>query len=103
MGMIVIQGTITTKPDKRDATIEACNKMRAATIDEPGCLAYRFGFSTDDPTVLLVTEQWADEESLKPHMTSPHMAEFGAAIGDIVGGPVDVTRFEIASSGPLMG
>ena len=49
MGMIVIQGTITTKPDKRDATIEACNKMRAATIDEPGCLC------------LLYTSDAADE------------------------------------------
>jgi len=103
VGMIVIQGTITTKPEKRDATIEACNTMRAATITEPGCLAYRFGFSTDDPTVLLVTEQWENEDALTPHIASPHMAAFGAAIGDIVGGPVDVTRFEIASSGPLFG
>jgi hypothetical protein len=31
------------------------------------------------------------------------MAAFGAAIGEIVGGPVDVTRFEISSSGPLFG
>lgn len=101
--VIVIQGTIVTKADRRDDVVAACNAMRAATIDEQGCLAYRFGFATDDPTVLVVTEQWADEEALGAHMGTEHMATFGAVIGDVVGGPVDVTRFEIASHGPLFG
>jgi quinol monooxygenase YgiN len=103
VGMLVIQGTITINPDKREQTIEACNTMRAATIVEPGCLGYRFGFATDDPNVLMVAEQWESEDALGPHMASPHMAAFGAAIGEIGGGPVDVTRFEISSSGPLFG
>src|SRR4051812_24458595 len=76
VGMLVIQGTITIDPTKRDRTIEACNTMRAATITEPGCLGYRFGFATDDPDVLMVAEQWESEEALVPHMSSPHMAEF---------------------------
>jgi quinol monooxygenase YgiN len=103
VGQIVVQGTITINPEKRERAIEACNTMRAATIVEPGCLAYRFGFATDDPNVLMVAEHWEDEAALGPHMASPHMAEFGAAIGEIVGGPVDVTKFEIASAGPLFG
>jgi quinol monooxygenase YgiN len=101
VGMIVIQGTIVINPEKRDKTIEACNTMRAATIVEDGCLGYRFGFATDDPDVLMVAEQWESGDALVPHMASAHMAAFGAAIGEIVGGLVDVTRFEIASSGPL--
>jgi quinol monooxygenase YgiN len=103
VGQIVVQGTITVAPDKREQAIEACNTMRAATIVEPGCLAYRFGFATDDPNVLMVAEHWEDEAALGPHVASPHMAEFGAAIGEVVGGPVDVTKFEIASAGPLFG
>ena len=103
MGMIVVQGTITVDPAKRERAIEACNTMRAATITEPGCLAYRFGFATDDPNVLMVAEQWESEDALVPHMSSPHMAEFGGAIGEIVGGPVDVTKFQIESAGPLFG
>jgi len=103
VGMIVIQGTITIDPAKREQAIEACNTMRAATIVEPGCLGYRFGFATDDANVLMVAEQWEDEDALGPHMASPHMAAFGVAVGEVVGGPVDVTRFEIASSGPLFG
>ena len=103
MGKIVVQGTITIDPAKRERTIEACNAMRAATIAEPGCIDYRFGFATDDPNVLMVAEHWEDEDALVPHMSSPHMADFGAAIGEIVGGPVDVTKFQIASAWPLFG
>ena len=29
------------------------------------------------------------------HAGSPHMAAFGAAIGDVIGGPADVLRFEV--------
>ena len=103
VAQIVIQGTITINPEKRERAIEACNTMRAATIVEPGCLGYRFGFATDDANVLMVAEQWENEDALVPHMSSPHMAEFGGAIGEIVGGPVDVTKFQIESSGPLFG
>ena len=103
MGMIVIQGTIVINPAKREVAIEAANTMRAATIVEDGCLAYRFGFTTDDPNVLMVAEQWESEEKLMAHAKSPHMAAFGAAIGDVIGGPADVLRFEVSSSGPLFG
>ena len=102
MGMIVIQGTIVIDPAKREAAIEAANTMRAATIVEDGCLGYRFGFATDDPDLLMVAEQWASEEALVPHMASAHMAAFGAAMGEFVAGPADLTRFEVASSGPLL-
>jgi len=101
--MIVIQGTIVINPAKREVAIEAANTMRAATIAEDGCLAYRFGFTTDDPNVLMVAEQWESEEKLMAHAKSPHMAAFGAAIGDVIGGPADVLRFEVSSSGPLFG
>jgi len=43
----------------------------------------------------------ADTESLEAHFASAHFAEFVDELGAWVDGEVSVTRYEIASSGPV--
>ncbi len=101
--MIVIQGSLPIHADRREAAIAATTEMRDATLAEHGCLGYRFGFAIDDPDVVMVMEQWADEEALGAHMATPHMAAFGAAVGEIVSGPAAVMRFDVSAARPLFG
>jgi quinol monooxygenase YgiN len=101
--MIAIQGSLRIRPDGREDAIAAAAVMRAATLAEPGCIAYRFGFATDDPDVVLVMEQWEDADALARHMATPHMAAFGEAIAGLIAGESDLTRFEVSSAGPLFG
>lgn len=103
MTMIVIQGTLPIRPEKREAVAAAAAKMRAATIVEEGCVAYRFGWAIDDPNVMMVAEQWSSAETLAAHSKSDHLAAFGKAVADGIGGAPEVTKFEIASAGPLGG
>jgi quinol monooxygenase YgiN len=99
--MILITGKATLLPDHRDAAIAAANTMSAASLAEPGCIDYRFWISTTDPNTMLLLEEWEDQASLDAHITQPHLAEFGAALGPALDGGFAVIKHEIASSGPL--
>src|SRR5689334_7082872 len=37
--------------------------MRKHTIDEPGCIDYRFWSATDDPNAILLFEQWQEQSA----------------------------------------
>lgn len=99
--MLLVSGEATLHPHKRDEAIEAMNAMSEASMAEAGCHDYRFWFSSADPNRLLIFERWEDQASLDAHFRTPHMATFGAAFGPAVDGGVELTKFEIASFGPL--
>jgi quinol monooxygenase YgiN len=99
--MILIAGRATLRPDQRDAALSAADAMRTHTIAEPGCDDYRFWVGSDDPNTFLLFEQWDAQESLDRHLTTPELGAFLDAIAPALAGPLEVTRFEVARSGPL--
>ena len=101
--MIVITGTIPYNPEKRDQAVSAATAMQRATLQEPGCNVYQFSFAIDDPSIVCIAEEWADQAALDAHFASPHMAAFGLQMGDFVAGPGTFTKYVVSSSGPLFG
>jgi quinol monooxygenase YgiN len=101
--MIIITGRVRVHPDQRDAAIAAAQDMRKRTIDEPGCIDYRFWSATDDPNAILLFEQWEEQSALQAHLAAPHMTAFLAQIEPAVDGALEVTRFEVSDHGPLFG
>ena len=99
--MIIITGKAQVHPDQRDAAISAAQDMRKHTIDEPGCIDYRFWSATDDRDAFLVFEQWEDQTALDTHLAQPHTAAFLTDIGPALDDGVEVTRFEVSNRGPL--
>jgi quinol monooxygenase YgiN len=101
--MIIVTGRVRVHADQRDAAILAAEGMRKHTIDEPGCVDYRFWSATDDHDAILLFEQWEEQAALEAHLAAPHMAAFLAQIGAAVDGTLEVTRFEVSNHGPLFG
>ena len=101
--MIIITGRAQVRPDQRDAAIAAAQDMRKHTVDEPGCIDYRFWSATDDPNAILLFEQWQEQSALETHLAAPHTAAFLTQIGPAVDGTLEVTRFEVSDYGPLFG
>jgi len=101
--MIIITGRAQVHPDQREAAIAAARDMRKHTIGEPGCIDYRFWSATDDPSALLLFEQWQEQPALQTHLAEPHTAAFLAQIGPAIDGTLEVTRFEVSHHGPLFG
>lgn len=99
--MIVISGRLAIRSDQRDRAIAAATALMAATRAEPGCREYTFAADLSDPDVFHLFEHWDSEESLKAHFKTPHMAEFMGVAGELLAGPVDGTRFDVAGSAPL--
>jgi quinol monooxygenase YgiN len=99
--MIIITGRVQVHPDHRDAAVTAAQDMRTQTLDEPGCIDYRFWSATDDPNAILLFEQWEQASALDAHLASPHMVTFLTDIATAVDGPLEVTRYEVSDHGPL--
>lgn len=100
--MIIVAGTIQIDPSKRQETEAAFEKMRAATLKEPGCVAYQSYLGRDDSGTFFMFEKWESDEALKAHFNTPHMAEFGAALGGAGVKGTDVWKYEVTSESKLM-
>lgn len=99
--MIVIAGAFPVDGSKAEAITAAANTMRAATLQEDGCFEYRFSLAIDDPNVVLIFEEWRDQDALTAHFGAPHMAVFQQAVAGFVTGTPTLSRYEITSKGPL--
>ena len=69
------------KEGQLDAVIAALGPLTEASREEPGCLLYQAHRSPDDPDVLFLYEQYADEAAYQAHAESEHFKRY--AIGDI--------------------
>ena len=96
--MIIVTAAARLRPERRDEALAAARRMQETTAAEHGCHEYRFWIAIDDPHSLLLFERWEDLASLEAHLTSAHVAEFGAAIGDFVDGPLSIARFEVTDA-----
>ncbi len=99
--MIVIAGTVKIQPEARAAAAQAAAEMARATRAEAGCNAYCFAVDVEDPDTICIFEQWEGDEALARHFTTPHMAVFQKQLAGVLAGPPVITRYVVASSGPL--
>lgn len=99
--MLVIAGTISLDPEKRDAAIKAAVEMMEATRQEPGCISYTFSADLSEPGDFRIFEEWESQDALDAHFKAPHMAKFQGEMGAFGVRGMKVQRYEIASVGPL--
>jgi quinol monooxygenase YgiN len=99
--MLIIAGTLDLPPENRAKLLEAAEPLMRASEAEDGCHIYRMTPDQLDAGRVRIFELWENEDALGPHFATPHMAEFGATIGSLGITGSDLTKYEIASSGPL--
>ena len=92
--MIIIAGTISFDPAKREALETGFAAMQAETLQEAGCGSYEIYNSRTEAGTVLIYEKWESEEALAAHMVSPHMGAIG-----ITG--IDINKYSGATEGPL--
>jgi len=99
--MLIIAGTFRIAKETRDATFAAARAMMADTLKEAGCHAYSFTADLDDPTLMHLFERWESEDHLKAHFSTPHMAKFQAALGQLRPQVLEIQKYEISKAGPV--
>jgi quinol monooxygenase YgiN len=81
---IVVVARIKAKPGSEQKLEEAFRSMIGKVREEPGCEQYILHRQIKDPTVFLFYEIYKDKEALDFHGKTPHMAELGKALRDLV-------------------
>ncbi len=99
--MLLVAGAITIDPTKRAQADAAFETMREATLREPGCIEYQAYADRSNPGIVFMFEKWKDQAALDAHFASPHMAEFGAALGGLGVTGMDVKKYAIASESTI--
>jgi len=69
------------KDGELDAVLAALRPLVEASRAEPGCLVYQAHQSPDDPNVIFLYEQYADEAAYQAHAESEHFKTY--ALNDI--------------------
>ena len=77
--MYVLCAYLTTKPETADQVVGLLAQTAPLSLAEPGCHAYAINQSVDDPTQILIYEQYDDEAAFQAHAASPHMTSIIAA------------------------
>jgi quinol monooxygenase YgiN len=99
--MIVVIGYLTIDPDHRAEAEAAIATLVPLTVAEEGCIDYRYSADLLEPDRINIVEQWASEEAMNAHMATDHLAAFMTAIGPCLGGAVEITRHDVATSSKL--
>lgn len=100
--MIVVVGYLTINPAKKADAEAAIATVVEATEAEEGCIQYRYATDIVDPSRVNIAELWESSEAMDAHMVSDHFVAFMGQIGDCLGGPAEVVRYDVASSTKLI-
>jgi quinol monooxygenase YgiN len=99
--MLVIAGTISLDPAKREQAIAAARELMAETRKEPGCISYSFSADLEDAGCFRIFEEWKSQQDLELHFKAPRMARFQQAVPGLGIRGMKVQRYEVSGVGPV--
>jgi quinol monooxygenase YgiN len=90
------------RPERRDDLEAVLRDVQEASRADEGCLNYGYYSNVADPSSFIAVEEWRDEEALREHLRTPHVARLVAALPEMVeAGGLEIAAHEVASTGPL--
>ena len=78
--MIVVTGSVTTKPDTFDEVRRLSLEHVHRSRGEPGCISHAVQVDCENPLRLVFFEQWADRAALLTHFAVPASRDFVRAL-----------------------
>ena len=87
--MLVVLAEARFDAAQMDKVRAVARPMIEASRAEPGCAGYDYAFDMLEPDLMRVRELWRDEQALKDHFATPHMAAFLKGLRELR--PVSVT------------
>lgn len=91
---MIITARLKAKEGKEHIMEELLVDMSKKVATEPGALAYTIHRSTVDPTVFMIYEKYVGKEAFAFHKDSPHFAELGGSLGELLDGAPDLQIWE---------
>jgi quinol monooxygenase YgiN len=86
---------IRAKPGQESRVRQVLQGLLIPTRAEAGCINYDLHQSQADPALFVFYENWASEAHLDAHSKSPHIQSFRKVAGEILAGPVEITKWQV--------
>jgi len=80
LAVIVIEVIFEAIADARDEFIDLVHRTMAASQQEQGCVLYRFTADLENPSQLILTELWENEDALRAHFGGNAFKSFFAEL-----------------------
>ena len=100
--MLMVLGEAKLGEGALEAGHTALSAMIQASRAEEGCIDYTYSVDILDPTRLMITEKWVDNDALVYHFGTPHMAAFQKAISELDVTITQVLKYQEDDGAPLM-
>jgi quinol monooxygenase YgiN len=99
---ILIVGTLTVDPDRRDVLLAAIRPwVQKTRQEEQGCLAYAFTADPVDDDVVRVVEHWQDEHSLAAHFVHANFFATKSMLHEHGSGASSIQKFRVDLREPV--
>ena len=86
---------IRAKPGQESRVRQVLQGLVSATRAEAGRINYDLHQSQTDPALFVFYENWTSEAHLDAHSKSPHIQSFRKVAGEILAGPVEITKWQV--------
>ncbi|MFI5000628.1 MAG: putative quinol monooxygenase [Reyranellales bacterium] len=93
--MLIVLAEARFDPAQADKIRALARPMILASRAEPGCAAYDYAFDLIEPDLMRVRELWQDEQALKDHFATLHMAAFLTGLWQLAPASVTVKCYEL--------
>ena len=97
--MLIVLAEARFDPAQTETVRTAARPMIEASRAEPGCGGYDYAFDLLEPDLMRVRELWKDEQALKDHFATPHMAAFLKALRALRPRSLTVKCYELGRKG----
>lgn len=99
--MIVVVGQFRLPLESLEAGRKAMARVIAATLGEPGCLAYAYAEDLLEPGLFRVNEAWESRAALAAHFEMLHMKQWLRERAELGMTGREVTAYEVGSAEAL--
>jgi quinol monooxygenase YgiN len=93
--MLIVLAEARFDPTQTEQVRAVARPMIEASRREPGCGGYDYAFDLIEPDLMRVRELCRDEQALKDHFATPHMAAFLKGLRELRPKSVTVKCYEL--------
>ena len=93
--MLIVLADARFDPAQAEQVRALARPMIEASRAEPGCGGYDYAFDLLEPDLMRVREWWTDEQALRDHFATPHMAAFLKGLRELRPRSVAVRCYEL--------
>jgi quinol monooxygenase YgiN len=97
-GQVTVVARVEAKPGMGDRLAEEMKPLVEGSRSDAGCINYDLHRGLENPSTLVIYENWSSSQALDEHLEQPHVQEWLGKLDELADGEVEITRLEMISA-----